>query len=348
MLHNSKCSNLLLYGKTGTGKTATAKYVLQKFQFTAKTHNKKTNVAYSNARLAGSEYRVLTDLAQSLNIKIPFTGLPLSEVLNRILNKISEDSLMIIFIIDEIDYLTKHSSDDILYLLTRSSEQTNNGFLSLIGISNDLQFKEFLDPRVLSSLSEEEIVFPPYTVEQLREILSERAKEAFIENSITSASINLCAALAGTEHGDARRAVDLLRVAGELAEREGAKQVDENHVRLAIKKVDQDRVTEAIRLLPLHEKITLLSISLLNEINSTGEVYSKYVNLCKNIGIEPLTQRRISGLLNELDLLGLISTNIINKGRHGRTKKITSLVTNTIINTIINEDSMLNNLTKTV
>lgn len=297
--------------------------------------------------MTGSEYRILVDLAQSLDLKIPFTGLPLSEVLKRILNKISEENLMVIFIIDEIDYLTKHSSDDILYSLTRSSEHLSNGFLSLIGISNDLQFKEFLDPRVLSSLSEEEIVFPPYTVEQLREILTERAKNAFMENTITNGSINLCAALAGTEHGDARRAVDLLRVAGEVAERDGAKQVEEKHVRLAIKKVDQDRMTEAIRLLPLHEKLTLLSISLLKEINSTGEVYSKYLNLCKNVSVEPLTQRRISGLLNELDLLGLISTNIINKGRYGRTKKISSLVPHETITNIISEDSSLSGLTKT-
>lgn len=348
LLHDAKCSNMLLYGKTGTGKTATAKYVSHRFEATAKNHNKKISIAYSNGRLAGSEYRVLVDLAQSLDLKIPFTGLPLSEVLQRIFSKISAEGLKVIFILDEIDYLTKHSSDDILYALTRSGEQLGNGFLSIIGISNDLQFKDFLDPRVLSSLSEEEIVFPPYTVEQLKQILNERANLAFTENSITEGSINLCAALAGTEHGDARRAVDLLRVAGEIAEREGARQVEEKHVRLAVQKVDQDRITEAIRLLPLHEKITLLAVTLSDELNSTGEVYERYMILCKKINIEPLTQRRISGLLSELDLQGLLSASIINKGRHGRTKKISTLVPLETIKNIIDEDSLLNILTKSV
>lgn len=344
VLHDSKCSNLLLYGKTGTGKTATAKYVLQRFQETANKHDKNIVLAYSNARLASSEYRVLVDLGQSLNLRIPFTGLPISEVLQRIFNKINSEKIKIIFILDEIDYLTKHASDDILYSLTRSGEHVNVGSLSIIGISNDLQFKEFLDPRVLSSLGEEEIVFPPYTVDQLREIIRERAKTAFNNNVVTEACINLCAALAGTEHGDARRAVDLLRVAGEISEREGSKQVDEKHVRLALQKVDQDRIVEAIRLLPLHEKIVLIAVAKSDGMGSTGEVYELYSVLCRKVNIDPLTQRRVSGLLSELDLLGLLSANIINKGRYGRTKKISSLVPLQIIKNIIKEDSSLNSL----
>ena len=344
VLHDSKCSNLLLYGKTGTGKTATAKYVLQRFQETANKHDKNIVLAYSNARLASSEYRVLVDLGQSLNLRIPFTGLPISEVLQRIFNKINSEKIKIIFTLDEIDYLTKHASDDILYSLTRSGEHVNVGSLSIIGISNDLQFKEFLDPRVLSSLGEEEIVFPPYTVDQLREIIRERAKTAFNNNVVTEACINLCAALAGTEHGDARRAVDLLRVAGEISEREGSKQVDEKHVRLALQKVDQDRIVEAIRLLPLHEKIVLIAVAKSDGMGSTGEVYELYSVLCKKVNIDPLTQRRVSGLLSELDLLGLLSANIINKGRYGRTKKISSLVPLQIVKNIIKEDSSLNSL----
>ena len=213
-----------------------------------------------------------------------------------------------------------------------------------MGISNDLQFKEFLDPRVLSSLGEEEVVFPPYTVEQLRQILAERAKLAFVNGTVTEASINLCAALAGTEHGDARRAVDLLRVAGEVAEREGAKSVDEKHIKLGLQKVDQDRMVEAIRMLPLHEKLVLLAVTGSHGLDSTGDVYTQYTTLCKRIHMEPLTQRRVSGLLSELDLIGLISANIINKGRYGRTKKISSLVPTDIVTNIIKEDPSLNSL----
>ena len=342
ILQESKPSNLLLYGKTGSGKTVVAKYVLKKFDETSKKNSKSISMAYSNARLAGSEYRVLVDLAHSLSLDMPFTGLPISEVLQRIYNNISENNLKVIFIIDEIDYLAKHaktSNDDMLYSITRSSEHLKNGFISIIGISNDLHFKNFLDPRVLSSMNEEEILFPPYTVTQLSDILHKRTESAFKTKSVPPGTINLCAALAGSEHGDARRAIELLRVAGELAERSDEKEVIEKYVKEASQKIDKDRIYQAIKTLPIHEKAVLFAVDSTSENTTTGDVYNKYQQLCKKISLEPLTQRRISGLLSELDTQGLINASIINRGRHGRTKKISSLVTREVIIKVFNDDS---------
>ncbi len=342
ILQESKPSNLLLYGKTGSGKTVVAKYVLNKFEEISKKNSKSLSVAYSNARLAGSEYRILVDLAHSLSLDMPFTGLPISEVLQRIYNNISENNLKVIFIIDEIDYLAKHaktSNDDMLYSITRSSEHLKNGFISIIGISNDLHFKNFLDPRVLSSMNEEEILFPPYTVTQLSDILHKRTESAFKTKSVPPGTINLCAALAGSEHGDARRAIELLRVAGELAERSDENEVIEKYVKEASQKIDKDRIYQAIKTLPIHEKAVLFAVDSTSENTTTGDVYNKYQQLCKKISLEPLTQRRISGLLSELDTQGLINASIINRGRHGRTKKISSLVTREVIIKVFNDDS---------
>ena len=340
ILRGSKPSNLLLYGKTGTGKTAVARYVLSKLEREAERRN--LVVAYVNTRLENTEYRTLAEFAKSLDLpkeeQIPFTGLSIGEVVERIFRQVKKNGIHTVLVMDEIDYLVRAFGDSILYEFTRSNERLSPGFLSIVGISNDLKFKEGLDPRVLSSLSEEELVFPPYTVEELREILAERAKMAFRPSAASPSAINLCAAMAGSEHGDARRAIDLLRIAGEVAEREGLRQIDDSCVRKASDKMEIDRVDEAIRSLPVQNKAILYSVSRFDSGTNTGELYLAYSNVCKKMGIETLTQRRLSGILGDLDLLGLVEASVVSKGRRGRTKKIQLLIGRDTLEKTLSED----------
>jgi hypothetical protein len=140
------------------------------------------------------------------------------------------------------------------------NSELENSRVSIMGISNDLKFTDFLDPRVKSSLGEEEIVFPPYDANQLRDILRHRADVAFKPDVLTDDVIPLCAAFAAQEHGDARRALDLLRCAGEFAERDGVEVVSAEHVRRAQEKIELDRIVEAVRTLPTQSKLVLLAI----------------------------------------------------------------------------------------
>ena len=340
ILRESKPSNLLLYGKTGTGKTAVANYVLEKLK--AEAANPNLVLAYVNTRLADGEYRTLADFARFLDLskekQIPLTGLAIGEVVDRLFENIRMNKKKVVLVLDEIDYLVKLFGDDILYAFTRSGTKLSPGFLAIVGISNDLKFKEGLDPRVLSSLSEEELVFPPYTVDELREILKERAGVAFRPAVASAAAINLCAAMAGSEHGDARRAIDLLRIAGEVAEREGLREIDDACVRQASAKMEVDRVDEAISSLPVQTKAILYAVSRFDEGTNTGELYLAYSNICKKLGIETLTQRRMSGILGDLDLLGLVEASVVSKGRRGRTKKIQLLIGRDTLSKALSED----------
>jgi cell division control protein 6 len=326
LLKMERSSNIFIYGKTGTGKTAVMKYVINRLIQKAVEFGIPIKVAYVNCRFAGTEYRILTSLCESIGINVPFTGLAVGEVFDRFREGLEIRETLLIIILDELDELIKTKGDKLLYELTRINESLQDSKTSLVGISNDLRFKELLEPRVLSSLSEEEIVFRPYDASELQDILWKRAELAFSEGVLLRGAVGLCAALAAAEHGDARRALDLLRVAGEVAERDNAKVISEEYVREAEKRIEHDRIIEALTNLTSHSKLVLYSVFLLRNVNVhsaiTGDIYEVYTELCEEQGLSPLTQRRVSGLINELDSIGLLNARVVSRGRYGRTKKI--------------------------
>ena len=423
-------SNILIYGKTGTGKTASAKFVSQELESTSQKYDVPCEVEYINCEVTDTQYRVLAQLANKFIEKnrklietrleryreirsaleddgtdsrravdgqtntdltdtdhanpgrdepndtrrgeftkgddllddiddrggdredssiedrlseidrrideleadaeemedVPMTGWPTDRVYSTFFDAVDYHERVVVIMLDEIDKLVEKSGDDTLYNLSRMNSELENSRISIMGISNDLKFTDFLDPRVKSSLGEEEIVFPPYDANQLRDILQHRADIAFKQDALTDDVIPLCAAFAAQEHGDARRALDLLRTAGELAERSQAEIVGEEHVRQAQDKIELDRVVEVVRTLPTQSKIVLFAVILLEKNGvhniNTGEVFNIYKRLCEEIDADVLTQRRVTDLISELDMLGIVNAVVVSKGRYGRTKEM--------------------------
>ncbi len=184
------------------------------------------------------------------------------------------DERVVVIMLDEIDKLVEKAATT-PSTISRMNSELENSRVSIIGISNDLKFTDFLDPRVKSSLGEEEIVFPPYDANQLRDILQHRSEVAFKGGALSDDVIPLCAAFAAQEHGDARRALDLLRTAGELAERAQSETIVEEHVRQAQDKIELDRVVEVVRTLPTQSKLVLFSIILLEKTAFTASTREK-------------------------------------------------------------------------
>jgi cell division control protein 6 len=287
-------SNIFVYGKTGTGKTAVVKHVgkalvrkiggnyfSKPFQSTKAVPDFVTLTTagscpvwfiYMNCEVVDTQYRLLAKLGEYFGQSIPLTGWPTDKVYDTFFSTLDMEKRLVIIVLDEVDKLLRKGSDEVLYNLTRINSDLNMARVSIIGITNDLNFIEFLDPRVRSSLGEEEIVFPPYDALQLQDILAQRAKMACINTDVVDNSV------------------------------------------------------EVVKTLPTQTKLVLYSSILLEKYEpsgiSTGEVYNVYRDLCKLSSSEILTQRRISDIISELDMLGILNARVVSKGRYGRTKEI--------------------------
>ncbi|MBI4173322.1 MAG: orc1/cdc6 family replication initiation protein [Candidatus Aenigmarchaeota archaeon] len=328
-VRGSNISNCFLYGKTGTGKTMVATHVTHEIQ----KASDRVRVFYVNCKMRGvsdTEYRLLAELSRMLGRQVPITGLPTDEVYNIFYSALNGLNKNVILVMDEIDALVSKIGDGILYNITR--EKIEGTKLSIVGISNSVSFLETIDPRVKSSLSEEELIFAPYNSRQLADILNYRAGQAFEDGVLQGGVVEKCSALAAQEHGDARKALDLLRIAGELAEREKSTKVEVRHVDMAEDKLDSDRVIEVLINQPKQSMAVLSAIIKLVDSKAkdiqTGDIFSVYESMCPELGLKCLTQRRVSDLIAELDMLGIINTKVISKGRYGRTREIRIQINN--------------------
>ena len=278
VLRGERTSNLFLYGKTGTGKTLSVQFVKEELMKRVKEKSDfKLRIEYLNCKLkkvSDTEYRILAELIKKLGGEVPSTGLPTEAVYSKFIELIDAEKQLVVLILDEIDQTTKKISSDFLYNLTRLNSELSKTKICVVGISNNLTFLDEIDPRVRSSLSEEEVVFPPYNALQLQDILKKRANLAFKENVVEGGVIAKCAAFAAREHGDARRALDLLRIAGELAEREGSNKILLKYIDEANNKIERDKILDIIRTEPKQFQFVLYSIIKLIEKSKEEPIFT--------------------------------------------------------------------------
>lgn len=320
-LDNVTPNDITIYGKTGTGKTAAAKFAQKQLIEAAQNNNTYINVEYIRCTDYTTEYQVLAQLCQRLGRDVPYRGWTKGEIINTfddILDQeINGHKLILIIILDEIDILLEKDGDGLLYTLTRTEN------VSVLSISNYLDFKKFIGPRVMSSLRDKEIVFPPYRADQLADILNERSAMSFKENVLKEDVIPLCSAMAAKEEGDARYALDLLSTAGDIADDNESNVVLGDYVITAKNRIEHNKVTDIINTLPTQQQRVLEAILILTQDNeeiSSGKLYDTYKKVSKG---DSVTYRRIFDFINELEILGIISTNTISRGRgKGRTNII--------------------------
>ena len=338
-LNDERPLNIIVYGKTGTGKTAVMNYIGKELA-KADPSNEKCYYLYVNCEVVDTEYSVLYNIAnqfnKNINQKIPFTGWGIDKLYEELYTEMEDMNRVFIIVLDEVDHMITKKGDAVLYDLAKINEHLDKSKVSLIGISNNMKFLEFLEPKVVSRLGGESMIFPPYSREELEDILRERCKDVFDEGVLESDVITRCATIAAKSDGDARMAIDLLRTAADIAERNGDSVVTEAHVKSAKNSIEMNVVEESIKTLTIQSKCVLLSIVKNDENNNktmtTGDVYVTYKEIVDILGISPLTQRRITDLISSLDMMGLITASIKSFGRAGRTKEITLDIPKDIVN----------------
>lgn len=266
---------------------------------------------YINCQQAKGNYDVLSKYGSEINVpesgtEFPSRGISENEYFERLWSVLNDCYDAALIVLDEVDKLT---NDDLLMTLSRAGEDGSVDVpIGVIAVSNKINYRDEMSERTKSSFGHNELIFEPYDATQIQEILRNRT-DAFVDGVLEEGVIPRTAALSAKEHGDARKAMRLLRYAGDQANKENADRVTEAHLTDARASAEADRLLELISGLPPHSKHVLLALANLtknrpnDEWFRTMEVKETYLEICKQQGADPLSSERTRQLLNELCFL---------------------------------------------
>jgi cell division control protein 6 len=324
IFRNDHPIHLSLLGKTGTGKTVTMLYFLNMLHGLCR--KSKINIKYIHLDLSTPKpcFRVLNDLACFLNAAKRYKkGISLDELMCKIEDKIYDFSGYFLLFVDEVDHV-RRDLDSFLKFIVKRLPQRIKGKLVLIFTSNRLDWQDNIDPRIKSFLKINELFFEPYNAFDLEKILLIRIKKALNPKMIETGVIKKISAISSRNHGDARKAVELLSKSAQFAEK-GGTNITINIVDKALEEIEKDKYIAMVKSCPKQLQAVLYSIfqTNLNKPLRTGEAYEKYRQFCNRIRMKTLTQRAFSDMVSELDMYGFIQVTLRSRGRNGRTKEIT-------------------------
>lgn len=332
VINGEQPNNIFLYGKTGVGKTAGTRYLLNHLREDAMEYDDiSLTIKILNCDGLSSSYQVATRLVNIFrgeNNQISTTGYPRSTVYDKLWEELDRCAGTILIVLDEVDHM---EDDSILYQLPRARANGNlsEAKIGIIGISNDFSFRDDLSPKVKSSLCEEELQFPAYDADELIQILQQRSKVAFHEDVIEGSVIRLCAAYGAQDAGDARQSLDLLMKAGDLARDRELDSITDDIVDEARDVLERGRIREGISGLTQHGHLVLYALLTMEQENKTPartrDIRPRYTNFAEKVGVEPLVPRRMRDHLGELSMLGIIASVERNEGRRGGTYREYSL-----------------------
>ena len=270
--------NILVHGKPGIGKTAVARNLLRDLENEAE---QEVNVLYINCWKKNSPFKITYEICEQLGVKFiqNKTKEELFELAKKHLNKAP-----VVFVFDEVDKLEDLS---FMYLILEEIYRK-----TIFMITNYKDWANTIDERIRSRLTAELLEFKPYNAEETKGILKHRLKFAFVTNAWDDGAFAMAADKAATL-GDIRAGLYLLKEAGSEAEEKASKKITAEHVKEAIRKLDEFSINskEGIE----DDEATILEIVKEEKEIKIGDLYKRYTDKGGNIAYRTF-QRKVAKL----------------------------------------------------
>ncbi|GEM_PF-182913 len=309
--------NVFVFGPPGTGKTASVRFVLKQLE----EYSGRAKGVVLNCFEANSRHAVLSELAARFGAIVPRRGVGSDETLGEWVSSLQKKKLLPIVVLDEADQLlSTEDGSALLYDLLRLPEKHGIG-IGVIAISNDSELLSNLDDRVKSSLSPSILSFGAYAPVQLKQILLERASNAFFPNAVSADALDVMAGHAAKLGGDCRVGIECLLASGRLAENENAEQLLSSHVQRVFGKIDQVSLEKRLIYLNSNERELLRTIAR-HDLKTSGDLFAFYQSEVPR----PLAERMFRLMVAKLSKLGLVETEEVQSDVRGRTRQIRLLI----------------------
>jgi len=304
--------NMLCLGPPGTGKTTAILKIFEEIE----KHTASVIPVHINCQVDNTKYEIFSRIFQKIyGFAPPSSGVSFKKIFEKIVKYLIEKEKVLVVALDDINYLFYESEvNDVLYTLLRAHEVQPKARIGVIGVLSDIKMQYQLDPRVASVFLPREILFLPYTQDEIHDILSNRIQYGFFPGVVPEDILDKIVEYVKSS-GDLRVGIDLLKKAGLNAERRASKCISLEDVNEAYESSRSVHIQRTISSLGDEEKVLLRLIAEGEEVRA-GALYKKFQEKTN------LRYTRFHEMLNKLDATKLINTRYSGKGTRGRSRLI--------------------------
>ncbi len=313
-LRGSRPINATIFGPPATGKTTAIRVMFE--QIEDMPRGNRLLCVHVNCQIHASKFTVFSQIHKKLfNHLPPETGVPFSKLYDAIFKKLVKENKSLIVALDDMNYLfyDRHANE-IIYDILRAHEVFPGARTAVFGVSSDMEFNYKFDTKVASMFHPQEIFFEPYSFDEIKDILKNRAKLGFFEGVISDELIEKTAEYAFS-YGDLRVGIELLRVSALIAESTSSRKITEEHIENAYERSKSINLASLIKGLSSDEK-ELLRLVAKGEGPNSGSLFKAFEKKTKQ------SYTKFYRIVNKFEALRLVDTNFSGKGKAGRTRTI--------------------------